>query len=100
MASSETVYGVCFTQGESDFHSFPIEETVDCDPEDTYACSKMCNERVARSFARRYGIDIYVLRIGNITQPDDYATKFPKVLADPPSRKSTCGIWARCAIVR
>jgi len=26
IASSETVYGVCFTQGESDYSSFPLDE--------------------------------------------------------------------------
>jgi nucleoside-diphosphate-sugar epimerase len=46
IASSETVYGVCFTQGESDYHSFPLEEDYDCDPEDSYACSKLCGERI------------------------------------------------------
>ncbi|KAL8634270.1 MAG: hypothetical protein Q9228_008136 [Teloschistes exilis] len=87
IASSETVYGVCFTQGDADYHAFPLEEDYACDPEDTYACSKLCNERVAQTFARRYGIDIYVFRIGNVTQPEDYSNKFPGYLADPPSRK-------------
>jgi nucleoside-diphosphate-sugar epimerase len=36
IASSETTYGVCFTQGDSDYHSFPLEEDYDVDPEDTY----------------------------------------------------------------
>ena len=67
IASSETVYSVCFTQGESDYLHFPIEEDgYDCNPEDSYACSKLCGERVARSFARRFGVDIYALRIGNV----------------------------------
>ena len=26
IASSETVYGVCFTQGESDYNSWPLDE--------------------------------------------------------------------------
>jgi nucleoside-diphosphate-sugar epimerase len=26
IASSETTYGVCFTQGENDCHSFPLDE--------------------------------------------------------------------------
>ncbi len=30
IASSETTYGVCFTQGDSDYHSFPLEEDYDC----------------------------------------------------------------------
>lgn len=30
IASSETVYGVCFAQGDCDYHSFPLEEDYDC----------------------------------------------------------------------
>ncbi len=30
IASSETTYGVCFTQGNCDYHSFPLEEDYDC----------------------------------------------------------------------
>lgn len=87
IASSETVYGVCFTQGDSDYHSYPLEEDYDCDPEDSYACSKLCGERVARTFARRFKTDIYALRIGNVVEPHEYAQNFPAYLADPPSRK-------------
>jgi len=36
IASSETTYGVCFTQGDSDYHSFPLEEDYDVDPEDSF----------------------------------------------------------------
>jgi nucleoside-diphosphate-sugar epimerase len=35
IASSETVYGVCFAQGDTDYRSFPLTEDYDCDPEDT-----------------------------------------------------------------
>lgn len=90
IASSETVYGVCFTQGDSDFHSFPLEEDYDCDPVDSYATSKLCGERIARSFARRYadrGVDVYAFRIGNVIEPHEYAQNFPAFLKDPPSRK-------------
>lgn len=87
IASSETTYGVCFTQGDSEYHSFPLEEDYDCDPEDSYALSKLCGERIARTFNRRFGTDIYALRIGNVIEPHEYAENFPKYLADPPSRK-------------
>ncbi len=36
IASSETTYGVCFAQGDSDYHFFPLEENYDVDPEDTF----------------------------------------------------------------
>lgn len=88
IASSETVYSVCFTQGDSDYFEFPLdEERYDCNPEDTYACSKLCGERVARSFARRFKSDIYVFRIGNVVEPHEYERDFPKYIDDPSSRK-------------
>jgi nucleoside-diphosphate-sugar epimerase len=35
IASSETVYGVCFAQGDSEYKCFPLEEDYECVPEDT-----------------------------------------------------------------
>ncbi|WWD22905.1 hypothetical protein CI109_107400 [Kwoniella shandongensis] len=90
IASSETVYGVCFTQGESNYNSFPLDEDpalYDVNPEDPYALSKLCGERTARSFARRFKRDIYVFRIGNVVEPHEYEQDFPGYLKDPPSRK-------------
>jgi nucleoside-diphosphate-sugar epimerase len=86
IASSETTYGVCFAEGDKDFHSFPLEEGYDVDPMDSYGLSKVVNEKTARAFAMRYGIDIYALRIGNVIEPHEY-DRFPGFLADPPSRK-------------
>lgn len=88
IASSETTYGVCFAQGDCDYHSFPLEENYDCDPEDSYATSKLCGERCGRSFARRFpGTDIYALRIGNVIEPHEYERDFPAFIKDPASRK-------------
>ena len=87
IASSETTYGVCFAQGDSDYHEFPLTETYDVDPADSYALSKICGERTARSFARRFNTDIYALRIGNVIEPHEYQRDFPAFLKDPPSRK-------------
>ncbi|KAL9625604.1 MAG: hypothetical protein Q9160_000317 [Pyrenula sp. 1 TL-2023] len=87
IASSETVYGVCFTQGDDQYLHFPLEEDYDTNPMDSYACSKLCGERVARSFARRFGVDIYVLRIGNVIEPHEYASDFPRHVGDPSTRK-------------
>ena len=72
IASSETTYGVCFAEGDKDFHSFPLEEDYDIDPMDSYGLSKVCNEKTARAFAMRYGADIYALRIGNVIEPHEY----------------------------
>lgn len=86
IASSETTYGVCFAEGDKDFHSFPLEEDYDIDPMDSYGLSKVVNEKTARAFAMRYGADIYALRIGNVIEPHEY-DRFPAFLANPLSRK-------------
>lgn len=86
IASSETTYGVCFAEGDKDYHSFPLEEDYDTDPMDSYGLSKVVNEKTARAFAMRYGADVYALRIGNVIEPHEYVN-FPAYLADPMSRK-------------
>jgi UDP-glucose 4-epimerase len=86
IASSETTYGVCFAEGDKEFHSFPLEEDYDVDPMDSYGLSKVVNERTARAFAQRFAADIYALRIGNVIEPHEYA-RFSGFVADPPSRK-------------
>jgi UDP-glucose 4-epimerase len=86
IASSETTYGVCFAEGDKDFHAFPLTEDYDSDPMDSYGLSKVVNEKTARAFAMRSGIDIYALRIGNVIEPHEYSM-FPQFLADPASRK-------------
>jgi len=91
IASSETTYGVCFAEGDKNFHHFPLEEDYDVDPMDSYGLSKVVNEKTARAFAMRYGIDIYALRIGNVIEPHEY-DRFPGFLANLPSRKRNA--WA------
>lgn len=88
IASSETTYGVCFSEGDTDYHSFPLEEDYDNDPMDSYALSKLVGERTARVFSRRYGgADIYALRIGNVIVPQDYETVFSTFVNKPETRK-------------
>jgi len=86
VASSETTYGVCFAEGDKDYKQFPLEEDYDVDPMDSYGLSKVVNEKTARTFAMRFGADIYALRIGNVIEPRDYS-RFPGFAANPPSRK-------------
>jgi UDP-glucose 4-epimerase len=86
IASSETTYGVCFAEGDKDYHSFPLTEDYDVDPMDSYGLSKVVNEKTARAFAMRSGADIYALRIGNVIEPHEY-DRFPQFMADPLSRK-------------
>jgi nucleoside-diphosphate-sugar epimerase len=88
IASSETTYGVCFSQGDTDYDSFPLDEdSYDRNPMDTYACSKLAGERIGRSFARRFNSDIYALIIGNVVEPHEYERDFPRHVGDPMTRK-------------
>ena len=89
IASSETTYGVCFAEGDKDFHSFPLEEDYDVDPMDSYGLSKVCNEKTARAFAMRYKADIYALRIGNVIEPHEYGP-FKGYAANPPVAQAQC----------
>ncbi|KAL2867782.1 NAD-dependent epimerase/dehydratase family protein [Aspergillus lucknowensis] len=76
IASTVCVYGPAYAEGEIDFPSFPVDEEVDASPMDTYAISKVCVERTARGFARRFaskGVDVYVFRIAAVIRPGEYA---------------------------
>ena len=86
IASSETTYGVCFSEGQTDPAYLPLDEDYDVNPMDSYGASKVVNEVTARAFARRFGIDIYALRIGNVMEPQDYAA-FPDYSANPAQRR-------------
>lgn len=97
IASSETTYGICFSDGQTDPHSLPLEEDYDVDPMDSYGLSKVVNEKTARSFQRRSGFDIYALRIGNVIEPHEYAELFPHYFNHPEVRRRNafCYIDAR-----
>jgi nucleoside-diphosphate-sugar epimerase len=83
IASSVCVYGVTFAEGDIDFPSFPVDESLDVNPMDTYSISKLCCENIARGFARRYGVDIYVLRIGAVVAPEEYGEVFRGYVENP-----------------
>jgi nucleoside-diphosphate-sugar epimerase len=97
IASSETTYGVCFSDGKTDPKSLPLEEDYDVDPMDSYGLSKVVNEKTARTFQRRSGVDIYALRIGNVIEPHEYAELFPYYFKNPEVRRRNafCYIDAR-----
>ncbi len=97
IASSETTYGICFSQGQVNPHVLPLEEDYDVDPMDSYGLSKVLNEQTARSFQRRSGCDIYALRIGNVVEPHEYAERFPAYFENPDMRRRNafCYIDAR-----
>ena len=97
IASSETTYGICFSDGQTDPKSLPLEEAYDVDPMDSYGLSKVVNEQTARSFQRRSGFDIYALRIGNVIEPHEYELLFPHYFKHPEVRRRNafCYIDAR-----
>jgi nucleoside-diphosphate-sugar epimerase len=97
IASSETTYGICFSDGKTDPKALPLEEDYDVDPMDSYGLSKVVNEKTARSFQRRTGFDIYALRIGNVVEPHEYEELFPHYFTHPEVRRRNafCYIDAR-----
>ncbi|WP_149277733.1 NAD-dependent epimerase/dehydratase family protein [Pareuzebyella sediminis] len=97
IASSETTYGICFSDGQTDPKVLPLEEDYDVDPMDSYGLSKVVNEKTAQGFQRRSGFDIYALRIGNVIEPHEYAELFPYYFKNPEVRRRNafCYIDAR-----
>lgn len=87
IASSETTYGVIFAEEPREPAYLPLDEDYDVDPMDSYALSKVLNEKTARAFALRSGFDIYALRIGNVIEPHEYEMLVPQWKADPAFRK-------------
>ena len=86
IASSETTYGVCFSDGQTDPAYLPLDEDYPINPMDSYGMSKKVNEVTAAAFQRRSGADIYALRIGNVMEPTDYV-KFEGFAKDPGQRR-------------
>lgn len=86
VASSETTYGLVFANEPRDPKYLPFDEAYPVNPMDSYALSKICNERTAHAFAQRDNSDIYALRIGNVIEPHEYA-KFPEFFKNPEGRK-------------
>ena len=86
IASSETTYGIVFANTLRNPEYFPLDEEYPVQPMDSYATSKICNERTAHAFALRTGHDIYALRIGNVIEPDEYKL-FPGWFAKPDFRR-------------
>jgi nucleoside-diphosphate-sugar epimerase len=97
IASSETTYGICFSDGKTDPHVLPLKEDYDVDPMDSYGLSKVINEKTAQAFQRRSGFDIYALRIGNVIEPQEYTELFPYYFKHPEVRRRNafCYIDAR-----
>ncbi|KAL4863287.1 hypothetical protein BDV12DRAFT_206671 [Aspergillus spectabilis] len=95
IASTVCVYGPPYGEGIIEFPSFPVDEEVDANPMDTYAISKVCVERTARGFARRfaqYNVDIYILRLAAVIDANDYE-KIEKIWTEDPVDRKAVG-WS------
>lgn len=77
IASSESAYGLAF--GGPSY--VPMDEDHPLTPIDSYALSKILNEKTAEMFNRKTGIQVVSLRIGNVMEPEDYA-RFPHFKAE------------------
>ncbi|KAF3005885.1 hypothetical protein E8E13_009326 [Curvularia kusanoi] len=88
LASSITVYGVTYAEGLHNFPEFPITENSPTEPMDVYATSKVCMERLAASFEKRFRaigtpVDIYCLRIGAVVPPERHQQMMTAYLERP-----------------
>jgi nucleoside-diphosphate-sugar epimerase len=88
LASTVCVYGVTYADGDVSYPSFPIDENIDCNPMDVYSLSKLVAERTGRTFARRFDVDVYALRIGAVIAPDEYEQAFTRYDSSPQAAKS------------
>ena len=86
LASSEAAYGFAYSPRIVMPSYFPIDEDHPLAPTDAYGLSKLLNEETARAVHRRSGLDIYVIRIGDVIVPEDYA-KFRQWFEMPESRQ-------------
>ncbi len=73
IASSETTFGVCFAEGDEGFQELPARGGLRHRSHGLLrGFSMVVNEKTARAFAMRYGIDVYALRIANVIEPHEY----------------------------
>ena len=91
IASSETTYGLCFAYEDRVPAYLPLDEDYPVDPMDSYALSKVVNERTGRAFHLRDGMDVYAYRIGNVIEPHEYPALI-EGFRDPSARKRI--VWS------
>ena len=72
-ASSESSYGMAFSNEVLKPLYLPVDEEHPQRPEDTYGLSKVVNEVTAAMFHRRDGTQILSYRISHVLTPDEHA---------------------------
>lgn len=91
IASSESSYGICFSQKNLEPLYVPIDENHPQLPEDCYGLSKIVAEKTADSFNRRCGMQVVSFRIGNVITAEKYKN-FPGFIHDPKQRRTI--LWS------
>jgi nucleoside-diphosphate-sugar epimerase len=94
LASSVTVYGSTFSQGATPFPEVPLTEDSPAEPTDVYALSKVCIEKTAAGFAKRFAdqnLEVYVLRIGRVVAPEEYGEPMWRSYVEEPEKWAVHG---------
>jgi nucleoside-diphosphate-sugar epimerase len=91
IASSESSYGIVFSQKGLSPQYVPLDEEHPQLPEDSYGLSKVVAEKTADMFHRRTGIQVVSLRIGNVITKEKYRA-FPGFIHDSRQRKKI--LWS------
>jgi len=72
LASSESVYGFAFAEGDRLPDSLPVDERHPKRPADPYGTSKVTSEELAKMVTRRHGISVASIRPSWIQYPGEY----------------------------
>jgi nucleoside-diphosphate-sugar epimerase len=91
IASSESSYGIVFSQKGLEPQYVPLDEEHPQLPEDSYGLSKVLAEKTADMFCRRTGMQAVSLRIGNVITREKYRA-FPGFIHDSGQRKKI--LWS------
>jgi nucleoside-diphosphate-sugar epimerase len=91
IASSESSYGIVFSQKGLKPKYVPLDEDHPQLPEDSYGLSKIVAEASAAMFNRRTGMQVVSMRIGNVITEEKYLN-FPGFIHDSKQRKSI--LWS------
>jgi nucleoside-diphosphate-sugar epimerase len=87
LASSESIYGMCYADGTMQPERLPLDEETAVTPMDSYGLSKIANEATARMVQALTGADVLCLRMARVYAPEEYARLFPEDFANPTPRR-------------
>lgn len=91
ISSSESSYGLCFAIKPFAPQYVPMDEEHPQIPQDSYALSKVVNEKTADYIHHKTGMQVVSFRLGNVIAPHMYKN-FPSFIHDPELRKTI--LWS------